>query len=449
MKLFNIITTIGLLYLGYKYIDDYFLLFTLFICVASFINWHFCNVGNIKRNILYVFTFTGWLIYTGLGFIRQGYMAQWGTNQDNIIVIYILYILSTLLLFFSIKNIQKRKIKGFGNVINQQMPKSIVIIILICAAVGLSLFRVHLAGGWQNFIYAAYGQKTETSFLTFFNLFSGIMDNLIYVILPVICFASSKKYKFIAIIYFLFTVFMGSLNGSSLSLFNPFIVLLTYIFIQTTSEKKRIRLRKYFLIVIAIGVIGGILIRQNRSNNEDFTVAVLDNAMEDVLQSSTFDNVTNLQRILDLQPKYGIEQFVYPYINYLPRAVFPWKPIEMGRIISYKFKQMDNDKLIAFLPSPIGEFYYDFGYLGVILGMLFVGTFVGIVQEKINHTHNPSVLLWGHCMGACIYMTIYSGWYTGCFTRLVRMYILILLIHFLNKLFGTKKQQNYDIQRVY
>lgn len=438
MKWFNIIITAILLYFGYKYIDTYFFLYVIFICLTAIINWHFCNVEDIKKNILYVFTFTGWLIYTGLGFIRQGYMSQLGLNNNNMFQIYILYIMSTLLLLLPMKLMHRKKISGFGNIVNQPMPNFKIILILICIAISLNLYRVYLAGGWVNFIYAAYGQKTDTAFLTFFNLFIGLMDNMIYVVLPIICLHSKIKIKVIAIFYFIFTIFMGCINGSSMSLFNPLLALLTYTYIMTNNLQKRATLKKYFLIVIIIGVIGGVLIRQNRSNNEEFTLNVVDGAIEDVLESSTFDNVTNLQKILDLEPEYGVGQFIYPYINYLPRSVFPWKPIEMGRIISYKFKQMDKDSLIAFLPSPIGEFYYDFGYLGIIIGMLFVGYIISLVQEKLNNTIRPTNLLWGYCMGVCIYLTIYSGWYTGCFTRIVRLFILILIINYLSNMFKKK-----------
>lgn len=445
MKWFNIIVTAALLYFGNKYIcNGYFPLFVLFVCMASAINWHFCKVKDIKSTVLYIFTFTGWLIYTGLGFIRQGFMSQMGANDENLFLIYILYTISTIILFMTIKHMQRKKFRGFGSIINQSRPKDIVIILLICLAVGLSFYRVYLAGGWLSFIYAAYGQKTESSFLTFFNLFSGIMDNMAYVVLPLICLRTETKMRIIAILYFLFTIFMGSINGSSMSLLNPFLALLTYKFITSERVRAKQRLKKYFIIFMSIGVIGGVLIRQNRSNNENFSVNVLDDAIESVLETSTFDNVTNLQQILDLQPLYGIGQFIYPYINYLPRAVFPWKPMEMGRIISYQFKQMDSDKLVGYIPSPIGEFYYDLGYVGVIMGMLFVGFFVGLMQEKLNNTSHPSALLWAYCVGACIYMTIYSGWYTGCFIRLVRMFIFILLINYLSKIIGTKKQLRYD-----
>lgn len=451
MKLFVIFISIILLALGFKYIDGYFFLYSVFILLTARILWHFCNVKDIRRNILYVFVFSGWIIYTGLGFVRQGYMAQQSMASEannNLFLIYLVYILSTLLLFMPIKYMQDKKIKGFGRVVNQLMPDNKCVFLLIFASIGLSVFQIYLAGGWHNFVYAAYGQKTDSSYLTFFNLFSGIATNTLYLILPVLCFYTKSSIKILAVVYFIFSIVMGSINGSSLSIFNPLLALFTFKYLTTHDSYKKRKLKKYFVMALIAGVVGGILIRQNRSDNENFSFNVLDNAMEDVLMSSTFDNITNLQKILDLSPQGSVGQFIYPYVNYLPRSVFPWKPMEMGRIISYKFKDMDEDKFIGFLPSPIGEFYYDFGFLGVIIGMLFVGFVLGWLQEKMNRTYNSSILLWGYFVGLCIYSTIYSGWYTGCFIRFVRLFIFIFLVYCLNYLFRYKKH-SYDIQRIH
>jgi len=443
MKLFLLILSSVLLCLGYQYIytvaPTLFLMFSVFIFLNALIIYHFVNVKDISQTLVYAFCFVGWLLYSALALVRDAYImgSNYAKESDVCFEYYTYFMLATVLLYIPTIFIRKRtKLhKGFTTLPKIQVSEK-VFLVCVFLTVALQLYKIHLAGGWYSFFYAAYGQKVDSSFMTFFNLFVGIMSNTLYIALPFIFLKCKSHIKAIAILYVLFDMVMGFSNGSSTSILNIIIVLFTYLYMVTRSKNGRSKVKHAFLLFAIIGVIVGILIRQNRNANEEFSFNVLQTGVEDVLESATFDSATNLRYVLtNWDVNYNLNNFIYPYVNFLPRSVFTWKPMEMGRIISVQMKGMDSDTLTGFIPSAIGEFYFDFGLLGIICGMLFCGTVFSLFQEKMNNTsYGP--YKYPFLLAFCLYTTILSGWYTGSFLRLVRLFLFYLLFYYLSRIIG-------------
>lgn len=188
MKFFLFFLVIGFEFFGAQYIlyTDYqaFLLYSLFIVINAFFIWNFINKSILKTNIIYVFTFIAWLSYNALGFIHTSAIQQLRNipREDWILWIYFLLILSSFLIYIPIKimqNINFHSVSFLKNfVIHPQ-----TIILLICIGFALNLYKIHIAGGLESFINAAYGAKVESSYMTFFNLFIGITSNIIFIII--------------------------------------------------------------------------------------------------------------------------------------------------------------------------------------------------------------------------------------------------------------------------
>lgn len=426
----------------YKIISDsgfsVFLLLNLFLGVNSLILFRFLK--NLRRNIIYVYTYTGWILYTTLGIVRECFVGNKDYNGAFSHIIF-LFIIASLLIYLGIYLMQRVKFKKGFAFLNEFRLSSKTFLVLIAIDLALTVYKIVIAGGLHSFIYAGYGNKVESSFMTFFSLFPGITTNVLYLCLPFIFYKTPLHLRIIAGLYFVINIVMGVLNGSSLSIFNPLLALFSFIFLSI-NQRDYIRLNKvkvYALVFVCLAIIGGVLIRQNRTNYGEFSRNVDIGVVNNILQSSTFDNISNLEDILKMEPTYSLGQTIYPFVSYLPRKVFPWKPMELSRIISYKIKGMDEENLIGFLPSPIGEFYYDFGYIGIILGMLYVGFIIGFVQEKMNNTKN-SVWKLAITLGFCIYATIISGWYTGFAIRGVRLVLFLVLVFYINKFFLKNKK---------
>lgn len=459
MKLFLLLLSSALLYMGYAYIfavaPILFLMYLLFVFLNIAIIYHFIKVRDIAQTLVYVFCFVGWFLYSSLGLVRDAFILGQDCQQeiDACLEYYIYFILATLLLFIPTVIIRRRtkRYKAFRILPNISLSGR-VFLICVALTVGLQLYKIHLAGGWIDYFFAAYGHKIDTRYMTFFHLFLGIMTNTLYLALPFIVLKCRRSLKIIAIVYVCFDIVMGFLSGSSTSLLNIIIVSFTYFYLTTHDKKKRRSVKQAFFLFAIIGVVVGVLIRQNRISNDEFSFEVLRTSVEDVLESPTFDSATNLRYVLsNWEPNYNLNNFIYPYVHFLPRSVFSWKPMEMGRIISVEMKGLDADTLTGFIPSAIGEFYFDFGIIGIIFGMLFCSIAFSVFQEKMNNTPN-SPYKYPFLIAFCIYTTILSGWYTGSFLRLVRLFLFYLLFLFLSKCMGVIRAKqslkpNYNKQK--
>ncbi|GHT18141.1 hypothetical protein FACS189429_3990 [Bacteroidia bacterium] len=397
--------------------------------------WGFLK--DLKRNIVYVFTFTGWILYNNMGMIRECYAGNKDTDS-SLSNIFLWLTVTSVLIFLGIKFIKTRKIKSSFSFIENLNVSNKTFFILIGLDVVLTIYKIILAGGFYEYFYAGYGMKIESSFMTFFNLFSGILNNALLLTFPFIRYKVPLYMKVIALLYFFFNIVLDAIGGSSLAIFSPFLLLFTFLYFTIKINHNKTNLKKWMCVLLFFAVVSGVLIRQNRTDNSNFSTDVLYTAVDDIMKSATFDNISNLEKIFQIEPTYTPGQFVYPYIHFLPRSAFEWKPMEMGRVVAYKIKGYDESRMVGFIPSPLGEFYYDFGYLGIILGMLYVGIIIALFQEMMNNSsESPWKLV--IVLGFCRYTTILAGWYTGFGVREVRLGLFVLLLLFINQFFKSKK----------
>lgn len=438
MKLFILVLSILLEVIGYQYIDsEWFILYSLFIFVNTSIVLRFLSMG-LRDNLIYIYTFTGWMFYNSLGFIHYELVK----NQSRILTyIYILFIISTVLMYIPICLFSRKTYS--------QNPKNLIInpsvnliILLLTVSISLSYYKIILAGGWFNYVNASYGLKVESGLMTFFHLFEGIFSTIVPFTYPFLFRKNSLICKiYVSICLFLLLIIQVS-SGASASVVSFFVPMFIFAYFQTSDFRKKSIYKRCMIGIVSVSVLLGMLIRINRYDNASFKVPEISEMVEEIMLSRTFDNIVNLEDVLTkLQPTYTMDQFIYPFVHMLPRSVFPWKPVELGSIIGTKFVGTSAEARVGFLTSPIGDFYYDFGYIGVVVGMLFIGCCIVFARNLINRYMASGNL---YALVLLIVMSSQFGglnaWYTGCFMRIVRIIIFIFLLVFLQKIFGRNKK---------
>lgn len=439
-----ILSLIGWIYIG---ANDYvcYLLYLVFIIENGIIILSLSSINNLRLNLPYLYLFVTWLLFNSLGFIHSALIDKHFSGKF-VYEVYVTFIISSLLLYLPIfRKIKKRKHRDLEcekSIFNLN-PKIILTIILL--GILLQLYKIYSAGGLLAFFFARYGEKTDSSLATFFDLFGGILAAATSFLLPYICLKGNGFIRIIAILYFVFNVLMAAAGGASLALFSPVVSIFLFLFFINNDKMKRRKLKIVSLGLLVFAIIVGMIIRINRKSMEDFEFNGLSNAVEDIMESPTFDNVYNLNLIIEkVEPIYSPEQFVLPYVHMIPRAIFPWKPMELGRIVGMEFVGTTEESMAGFITSPMGDFYYDFGIIGIIVGMLFCGMVVGNITEYLNKkTLTPYTLSLTISVSGCFF-GLY-GWYTGCFSGLVKLGIALLFISILNKLFKPNTNDKLSV----
>lgn len=387
------------------------------------------NTECVRKNVSYIFLFSCWLIFNSLGFIHTS-LLDVGRYYPTNLFLYFLFILSTILLYIPISYAiaRRKRYKPFRLLSNYYITKKMALILII---VGLSfqLYKLATAGGFTAYTEAAYGEKLDGSVATFFHLLGGFVSKFSILLMPFLLKTDTKYIRYMVILYILYNILIGAVGGSSSSLLWPIISLFLFLYFMVRTNNARRKIKLFLLGGILIGIIGGMMIRVNRKDTQNFHVVDLKEAYQEIMLSPTFDNVTNLRYIVEtIPPVYEPNQFLYPFVFYLPRSVFPWKPMPLGRIVGVKYVGVTEESRVAFLTGPIGDFYYDFGMLGVIAGMLFCGAIVGYITERYNNSkHN--MYTWGLFVGFMAPFVNFTSWYTGWFTNIIELYVLIIMLY--------------------
>ena len=382
------------------------------------------------------------MFYNSLGFIHYELVNHQHYKLEEI---YLLFIVSTVLMVIPIIIFNKRTTYIIPKQLNIN-PSTRLIVILLTISVGLSYSKIILAGGWNNYINASYGLKVESNLMTFYHLFEGILSGVTAFSFPFLFRNNSIKIRGYIAVCLLFSLLIKIASGASASVINFLLPLFVFAYFQTSNIKKKALIKKGLLVGAFVGVILGMLIRINRADNTSFRIPDMSEMVDEIMLSRTFDNIVNLEDILTkLQPSYTINQFIYPFVHMLPRSAFPWKPVELGSIVGLKFVGTTEEARVGFLTSPIGDFYYDMGYVGIVFGMLFIGCCIVFAHNLMNR------YMAGGNLYALVILVVFSPafvvlnqWYTGCYTGLVKRFIFIFLLVYLQKIFG-KNKKTYQI----
>lgn len=171
------------------------------------------------------------------------------------------------------------------------------------------------------------------------------------------------------------------------------------------------------------------------------------------LATDRANNMTSLATVLeradkvkDLEVAYGIDKnMLWEFIwGLVPRFLYPDKPIMSDFAVKFGIIYHDNPIYMRSWSNPtiIGDLYRNAGYLGIILGMIFLGMFLRVIYVCLaEHARNPLSFM------VYVFSIIninFEGTYIGIFHGLIRLWIIMLIF---SKIFGLMTRSRGTISK--
>lgn len=389
----------------------------------------FSLTKRLEHCILPVFTLSYWMLHMSLAVFRIGYVGIYSSAE--IMRLLLLLLSATFVFVLGLMSAGHMSAKPFKFAEYTKVPRSVYYIFLLISALYL-IFKIHFAGGLGGYLLSGYQSKIPTTVASIFFVVHQITVGFDYLNLVVAMGKNHNVTTWIARFYFLVTIvddfFSGGSTGILYLLLGAVLILLFRV-----EEPSRLNGRIFKSIpIVIVGIVSGLLIRFNRNDYSNFNLDVLKNLSNNILGSATFDCLENLIRVTrDFRPSFLPRQIVYPFINWIPSTFASWKPEELASAVAKLYYNVSNG---GFAPSPMGDFYVDFGYLGIFLGMLMLGVMVIVIQKRLNASvHGSEITIW--LLIALVYtLSNMPNWYTGLMTRLFYLFVLYELIYLLTRI---------------
>lgn len=187
------------------------------------------------------------------------------------------------------------------------------------------------------------------------------------------------------------------------------------------------------IILLFLGLLGQIRHMQTTSSPtiED-KIVQFDEIVEKTLGRAYFIDVGKTSVIVDSVPKDVEYLWGRSFLTFIfapiPRTLWETKPIvRIGHFVGTVIYQRPNESGVP--PGLIGELYLNFGYVGIIVGMLILGLVLRIIYE--NHVKSAKGLLsqlWYIIWAIVLLFTLLSSDFVGAFSQAVRYGVPLLLI---------------------
>lgn len=365
-----------------------------FLLISIFVEVSVIRLGNLEDNLIAIYGLGFYFVYMTMSSLYMIYNAK--ATMKEISILQVIVGLASVLVYIGIRIGNRLRVSTFSFL--KRRPTMLTYCVLLLLVVVVRLLEMRAAGGIVAFFRATYqGKFSSVSTEKMIGGITKIVAPFTYYNLLYIDKKNGQVISYVAKTYFLLNLLYTYASGSSLAILYQLIALCcVMIFKQnnngenivkeiTKKQKKWIRMA---IILTGIGIVAAILIRFNRAS-DTFSFDVLKEAYKLISTTSTFDSMYYLFIVLNnLVPQFTVGQFIFPFIFWLPRSIFPFKPVELGRIVATTFRGFNDNINGGYAVTPIAEFYYDFSIIGVILGMLFIGILIGVIQKKIRYSDN-------------------------------------------------------------
>jgi hypothetical protein len=131
------------------------------------------------------------------------------------------------------------------------------------------------------------------------------------------------------------------------------------------------------------------------------------------------------------------ETFISYFYSFIPRLVWPEKPqIMLGQLMNRTFKLSASPD--TFVPATLlGEFYWNFGLVGVIFGMALVGILFAIINGAFMSGGNASTVGMLVVLSAFYFLVMrFETGFSAQYSQFTRVVFMIGLMAFFFKRFG-------------
>lgn len=359
----------------------------MFFLLISLISVYRVLIGDVKQRLIPMFAFLYYFVYMTMAQLYLLNATRITTKQFCKVSIIVTFSIILLVLGSAMgKRIRVKKCKAFY--VNRT---ALTYYVLLTCSLLMTLLQIKSAGGLSAYLGASYqGKYSSVATEKMLGGLSRIISPFAYYNLMYISYKENSWLRWTSRVFFVFHILMIYASGSSLAILYQLIGLCCMQILDnqdTIAQFKLSRKQKQWIkravILLGIGLILAILIRFNRSS-DTFSFDVLGNAYTLLISTSTFDALYYFNlTISHLSPTWSLGQFIFAFVFWIPRSIVPFKPLELGRIVATTFQNFNSSINGGFAVTPMAEFYYDFGIIGVIVGIFFLGLLLEIIQKVI------------------------------------------------------------------
>jgi len=327
------------------------------------------------------------------------------------------------------------------------------IIALLCSSTGWLIRGSIIYFYSKDILGWLFGSKDE-----FLRLSKGIyyLLNLstlatisLFLLLIVYKITHKAKYKILFGILFIPELIYSFLSGKRSSM--PFLLLSLYIALYMLSDRGHKKSLKFlggtalllFLLILSFPVISNVRFQGINSINNSLYANNPSYLFRQV--SNRLHGLDSLALIIKNVPRpipYTMgEEFKLLAVAWIPRKIWEKKPvISIGEIFLEKMVPPglfpEGASVIVTLP---GQFYWDLGFLGVILGMLIIGVFWRVLQEYlVKPKDNLSNTLIVSFMFSSFFLPLEQTVVTAISANLFKMFMIGFIIIILSIPKGNK-----------
>lgn len=161
--------------------------------------------------------------------------------------------------------------------------------------------------------------------------------------------------------------------------------------IRTMNEKMSAKVKRWGLIAIVfvmLAFVSSIRLGGGEKSVQDLSFGgAISAAMEHSFEGAYFLDPAKTATIVDQTSAkdlfmYG-ESFVGAFVAPVPRILWPEKPlVRIGPLVAQMILQYDNNSGAP--PGAVGEFYMNFGWLGIVFGMVTLGAFASMLYNRFE-----------------------------------------------------------------
>ena len=210
------------------------------------------------------------------------------------------------------------------------------------------------------------------------NIVVGLLISSIFLFFIYYFSTFSNKIKSLIIILLFYFILMELSVGNRRD-FLPMIVGLFWVFVNT----KKISLSFYKFVFLILGLFIFLFlgsVRSSATSDEAFNYV---NLFLLTLSSNEFVYPFytlgySVSKFLNdsLIFSYGTTIFFHPFLFFIPRLIFPDKPLSLA----VQFVN-DIDSTMGYAYSPVTEFFVNFGFIGPFFGFLIIGLIISKIQS--------------------------------------------------------------------
>lgn len=261
----------------------------------------------------------------------------------------------------------------------------------------------------------------------------GAISMFCYVLVPTcLIYSNYSESKIKSLMIFGLTSIIHIVRGFRFILI---ILLLSHIYLYYLKSKKRPSIKMVMItvavMVIIVGVVGFSRDAIRFGGNIDWKNFNFEVIYEIILDNFRIYNVyyAVIKSVPEIIPHlYGGQMFIYTLVMFIPRAIYPNKPMpKVNDPIVVGISEYASKAGQAY--PGIGEYYYDFGITGVILFMWFFGYCMRLIRMKyiLNDTDDFGLIIYSIIIPTTFQLLI-RGYTPSNFYLLIFLIIPVIII---------------------